>query len=330
MRCRVDILAITETHLLHDDDWIVESNSGYSVIISGRKDGRHTGVGLALTPHARSALRHYQAISSRLLITEFMSHAGPLMVIVAYAPTNQDTTEAKDLFYCQLDSVKHRTNGSGMVVVLGDFNVTIGEEVLGVTGPYALGQQSSDNGEQLLSLATTHGLCVTNTMFQHKQIHQASLYPPNAKAQPSLKDYILVRQRMRSFILDTRVYRGADIDSDHRLVVTSIVLKLNKHKKKSMKSKFNVSLLTHYDIQSAFMESIQDRFNRRCTSADVNGKYSEMKEAILETVEEHLKGCRKVQKSWLSNATLKIIEEKQMAFIRWQEDRTDPQRIETY
>ena len=170
---------------------------------------------LALTPHARSALRHYQAISSRLLIAEFMSHAGPLMVIVAYAPTNQDTTEVKDHFYCQLDSVMHRTNGSGMVVVLGDFNATIGEEVLGVTGPYAQGQQSSDNGERLLSLTTTHGLCITNTMFQHKWIHQASWYPPNAKAQPSLKDYILVRQRMRSFILDTRVYRGADIDSDH-------------------------------------------------------------------------------------------------------------------
>ena len=252
------------------------------------------------------------------------------MVIVAYAPTNQDTTEVKDHFYCQLDSVMHRTNGSGMVVVLGDFNATIGEEVLGVTGPYALGQQSSDNGERLLSFATTHGLCITNTMFQHKWIHQASWYPPNAKAQPSLKDYILVRQRMRSFILDTRVYRGADIDSDHRLVVTSIVLKLNRPKKKSMKSKFNVGLLAHDDVQSAFMESIQDRFNRRCTNVDVNGRYSEMKEAILEAAEEHLKSGRKVQKSWLSNDTLKIIKEKRMAFIRWQEDRTHPQRTETY
>ena len=167
-------------------------------------------------------------------------------------------------------------------------------------------------------------------MFQHKWIHQASWYPPNAKAQPSLKDYILVRQRMRSFILDTRVYRGADINSDHRLVVTSIVLKLNRPKKKSMKSKFNVGLLAHDDVQSAFMESIQDRFNRRCTNVDVNGRYSEMKEAILEAAEEHLKSGRKVQKSSLSNDTLKIIEEKRMAFIRWQEDRTHPQRTETY
>ena len=113
-------------------------------------------------------------------------------------------------------------------------------------------------------------------MFQHKRIHQASWYPPNAKAQPSLKDYILVQQRMRSFILNTRVYRGADIDSNHQLVVTSIVLKLNRPRKKIMKSKFNIGLLAHDHVQSALMERIQDRFNRRCTNVEVNCRYSEM------------------------------------------------------
>ena len=150
-----------------------------------------------------------------------------------------------------------------------------------------------------MSFATTRGLCITNMMFQHKQIHQASWYPPNAKAQPSLQDYILVEQRMRSFILNTRVYRGADIDSDHRLVVTSIALKLNRPRKKTMKSKFNVGLLAHDHVQSAFMERIQDRFNRRCTNVEVNGRYSEMKEAILEAAEELLKWGRKIQKIWL-------------------------------
>ena len=94
-----------------------------------------------------------------------------------------------------------------------------------------------------MSFSTTHGSCITNTMFQHKQIHLASWYPPNAKAQPSLKDYILVQQRMRSFILNTRVYRGTDTDIDHQLVDTSIVLKINRPRKKTMKSRFNVAYL---------------------------------------------------------------------------------------
>ena len=56
-----------------------------------------------------------------------------------------------------------------------------------------------------------------------------------------------------------------------------------------MKSKFNVGLLAYDHLQSAFMERIQDRFNRRCTNVEVNGRYSEMKEVILEAAEELLK-----------------------------------------
>ena len=43
-----------------------------------------------------------------------------------------------------------------------------------------------------------------------------------------MKDYILVKRRLISSILDTRVYRGADINSDHRLVISKVKLKLKK------------------------------------------------------------------------------------------------------
>lgn len=51
----------------------------------------------------------------------------------------------------------------------------------------------------------------------------------------------------------------------------------------------STDIYVYNQVQSAFRESIQDRFNRRCTNVDVNGRYSEMKEAILEAAEEHLK-----------------------------------------
>ena len=82
--------------------------------------------------------------------------------------------------------------------------------------------------ERLVSFASSNDLTITNSLFPHKRIHQASWYLPNLRAQPSLKDYILVRRRLRPSVLDTRVYRGADIDSDHRLVIASFRLKLAK------------------------------------------------------------------------------------------------------
>ena len=69
---------------------------------------------------------------------------------------------------------------------------------------------------------------MTNTFFPHIHIHQATWYPPDPSRAPSLKDYILVKPRLMASVLDTRVFRGADIDSDHRLVVMSIRLKLQQ------------------------------------------------------------------------------------------------------
>ena len=69
---------------------------------------------------------------------------------------------------------------------------------------------------------------IKNTMFAYKRIHQRTWYPPNTRAEPSMKDYILMKRRLISSILDTRVYRGADIGSDHRLVISKVKLKLKK------------------------------------------------------------------------------------------------------
>ena len=89
---RLSCVAVTETHLTGTGEMVLDAHTGYSMIFSGRKDTSNAeGVGLALTPHARAALRHYQAVSSRILKAELLTQAGPLLVIVAYAPTDQSS-----------------------------------------------------------------------------------------------------------------------------------------------------------------------------------------------------------------------------------------------
>ena len=92
-------------------------------------------------------------------------------------------------------------------------------------------------------------MCITNTLFPHKQIHQAAWYPPDPHDKPSIKDCVLVKQRLRLSVLDTRVYRGADLNSDHQLVSVSLQLKL-KRKKPSLGlgKTFEVELLKEVDM----------------------------------------------------------------------------------
>ena len=58
-------------------------------------------------------------------------------------------------------------------------------------------------------------LKVTNSFYRHKNIHK---FTWEARGTRSVTDYIIINDRVRSNIEDTRVFRGREIDSDHKLV----------------------------------------------------------------------------------------------------------------
>ena len=66
-------------------------------------------------------------------------------------------------------------------------------------------------------------MCITNTLFPHKAIHQATWYPPDVNAKPSLKDYVLLKHRLRPSVMDTRVFRARrGPNSNHCLVIVTL------------------------------------------------------------------------------------------------------------
>ena len=210
-RYKLSIVAVTETHLAGEGEMPLDEEGKYIILFSGRQDGQNVeGVGLALSSQAQAAMRHHQSISPRIMTAEFLTQVGPLMIVVVYAPTDRASNEEKDKFYEDLNCVVSR--GHGHVMVMGDFNASVSDKLHGVVGPYGLGSRASENGERLVSFACVNGLCVANTFFPHKRIHQATWYPPDPSRAPSLKDYILVKPRLMASVLDTRVFRGADID----------------------------------------------------------------------------------------------------------------------
>ena len=56
-------------------------------------------------------------------------------------------------------------------------------------------------------------------MFDHKQIH---MYTWERAEEKSMIDLLLLVQRMRNQVMDTRVFRGPDLGTDHYLVVARI------------------------------------------------------------------------------------------------------------
>ena len=179
---RLSFLAVMETHLPGEGEVMLDESSGHCMLFSGRQDGSSKeGVLLALSRCARNAMRHYQAMSSRVLVVELLTVAGPISVVVSYAPTEQNSVEGKDQFYSDLDYAMGSANG--LVMVMGDFNAAISESVQGVVGPHGLSRQTSDNGK---IFACANGMCITNTLFPHRHfIKLLGIHPTQEPVQAS-------------------------------------------------------------------------------------------------------------------------------------------------
>ena len=72
---------------------------------------------------------------------------------------------------------------------------------------------------------------VANTWFQHKDIHKFT-WQCRGKNQRSIIDYFVVRKDMKRQLKDVKVVRGAEIGSDHYLVLMVIKLELKVEKPK--------------------------------------------------------------------------------------------------
>ena len=167
----LSIIPVTETPFAGEGEMPLDEEGRYVILFSGRQDGQNVeGVGIALSPQARAAMRHHQSVSPRIMTAEFLTQVGPLMIVVVYDPIDWDSNEEKDKFYEDLNCVVSR--GHGHVMVMEDFNASVSDKLHGVVGPYGLGSRAIYNGERLVTVSSVRSVC-----DQH--ILPPQTYPPS-------------------------------------------------------------------------------------------------------------------------------------------------------
>ena len=86
----------------------------------------------------------------------------------------------------------------------------------------------NERGERLLEYVMDKDLCIANTNFQQPARRLYTWKSPGDMYRNQIDYYIMTRRRFKNSVKDCRTYPGADINSDHCLLVSEMVLRLKK------------------------------------------------------------------------------------------------------
>jgi len=177
-------------------------------------------------------------------------------------------------------------------------------------------------------------LKITNPFYRHKDIHK---FTWEARGTRSIIDYIIINDRLRSKTEDTRVFRGSEIDSDHKLVESKF--KFRTHAKysynkmgKTIHKKtpaFKVHLLEHESIRTLY----RNRLKKKLTplTGEIDADWLKIKEAITKAAEEVIRYKKWKNRRWLrtwNDEIQRAIEEKKSSYRKYLQHKTVGHYIE--
>ncbi|XP_074662637.1 uncharacterized protein LOC141915124 [Tubulanus polymorphus] len=276
------------------------------VIHSGNATRRIHGTGFIVHKHKAPAIFKFQPISERVLVLRLNVKPFNMTIVQVYAPTSEATHETLERFHSEVNDVMSKLPIQDVVMDNGDWYVKIGTDAysgwLGTIGRLGLGKKN-DQWLILLEFARTHNLSLLNTFCKQKLSRKASWHSPNGKSH-NLIDYLMVDRRfLSSFnLMRTRTFPGADIGSDHDLVLTTMNLRLKRlPRKTNSRVKYYLDKLKNPETRDVYQVTIGGKFAPLLElDESANELCCKAKEAITTTADEIIGKKKKLKSQWMT------------------------------
>ena len=145
---------------------------------------------------------------------------------------------------------------------MGDMNAKVGND--NTDYERSMGREGcgimNENGERLLELCTTYDLVIGGTLFPHKDIHKLTWHSPNGRDRNQI-DHFMINGTWRRSLCDVKVKRGADIGSDHHMVVAEVRIKLRKAGgRRTGNQRIYVEKLQVPEVRNTFVLHLRNKF----------------------------------------------------------------------
>jgi len=186
---------------------------------------------------------------------------------------------------------------------MGDWNAVVGKESLGhIIGSYGLGNRN-ERGDRLIDFCPKHELLITNTYFKHHPRRRYTWKMPGDVGRYQI-DYILVKKRFRNQVKESRSYPGADIDSDHNLLMMKSNLKFKKIVTRKFSDRWPINKLKEEKANDKFKELTNDiNINER---TDINNRWDIIKSTMTEAASKTVKENKMTGYFWLVEYTILV------------------------
>jgi hypothetical protein len=143
---------------------------------------------------------------------------------------------------------------------MGDANAKVGRETVHqpTIGKHSLHERTNENGLRLVDLAAGRQMAIKSTYFMHKRIHLQTWHSPDGHTFNQI-DHCLFDGIHFSDVIDVIARRGANIDSDHMLVVLKFrarICRASKPKPQKLR-RFAVDRLKDRDVASRYYDELE-------------------------------------------------------------------------
>ena len=316
-KLKVAVAAVQETR--YNKDTQLFNTNGYNFYCSSNSTAHVLGTAFLVAQVWNKMVLNFIPIDERLCVLRIKGRFKNYSLINAHAPTNESSDDAKEEFYEKLSKAYDDCPSYDVKIILGDMNAKVGrEEIFRPTiGKCSLHKETNENGLRLIDFSTEKGMVVKSTFFAHKKIHLATWESPDGKTNNQI-DHFLIDGRHFSDVINVRTCRGANVDSDHFLVVAVLRAKISRAQCEKYKAarKFAINKLKDPEVANTFASNISTRVNQLPQQSDTHS-WQHLNEIIKsEAVNTLGYQTPNDSKTWFDNDCAKATEEKNEARVK--------------
>ena len=317
--------------------------NGFLITLSGEDhDSRSwSGVGIIVAPWMKKHVKTYQQVSDRLMYMKLACANGVVGLICGYAPHNGWRLDERMRYFQQMDEVYRKCAGCDFKFICGDLNARVGYQHEGeaeIVGGFGFGREvrsspaSAPNRDLLLELCGANCLSIAHTFIDaplHEKVTFMEVgttpYSVVTESAFNVLDMFLCNVIAMPRVRRLRSIREAALATDHFLVTCVFDCHLEskfRHSESLLLPhiSFNAKAtqwrhcLQEKGVADTFVETFTQHLRELTDEGlTVESRWDKTIDAITKAESSFITEKRRPNKVWISEATMKLIDERQHA-----------------